>query len=34
MLLANVIVFAFTAFYFVKVLRTPTKDEGDFPAGA
>lgn len=34
MLMANIVVTVFTVYFFLKVLRTPTKDEGDFPPGA
>ena len=33
-LTADIIVTAFTVYYFWKVLRTPDKSEKDFPAGA
>lgn len=33
MVLANIIVAGFTIYYFLKVLRNPGKDEGDFPPG-
>lgn len=33
MLIANIIVTVFTVYFFLKVLRTPHKDEGDFPPG-
>jgi hypothetical protein len=34
MLLANITVTVFTVYFFMKVLRTPHKDAGDYPPGA
>jgi hypothetical protein len=33
MVLTQVIVTAFTVYFFFRVLKTPGKDEGDFPPG-
>jgi hypothetical protein len=33
MLVSNIVVTVFTVYFFLKVLRTPGKDEGDFPPG-
>jgi hypothetical protein len=30
---AYIVVAVFTAYFFYKVMTTPTKDEGDFPPG-
>jgi hypothetical protein len=33
MITAQVIITFFTVYFFIKVLRTPNKDEADFPPG-
>ena len=33
MVATHITVISFTLYFFVKVLKTPDKDEGDFPPG-
>jgi hypothetical protein len=32
-LVSDILITAFTVYFFIKVVRTPNKDEGDFPPG-